>query len=251
MIDTTAVKEIAELAQDAQAVVEKVIEIEGKRFSTVPLHEIKTPRLPEPASLVVHTLTGLVAYVQANRDALNLEECLLHVESPSRVDLVSRAQGEHHQRFIHVSAQNYDRFAAFPGFGFGRWLSPEDMNIALQALFMDRAQRGQVLALLGNIKAEGEQTTKDDGVTQVVTARTGVSLVQLAPVPNPVVLTPFRTFPEVPQPESPFVLRVRKEERSGVQAALFEADGGFWRNDATQAVAEWLGAADLGLPIVA
>jgi len=55
-------------------------------------------------------------------------------------------------------------------------------------------------------------------------------------VPNPVVLAPFRTFPEVIQPESKFIFRMQ----SGPQAALFEADGGAWRNEAMGRIKTYL-----------
>ncbi|KHO31340.1 hypothetical protein OR63_10900, partial [Clostridium tetani] len=68
----------------------------------------------------------------------------------------------------------------------------------------------------------------DDGVSQAATIKTGVASVNEVKVPNPVVLAPFRTFPEIEQPESKFIFRMQ----SGPRAALFEADGGAWRNEA-------------------
>lgn len=41
-------------------------------------------------------------------------------------------------------------------------------------------------------------------------------------------LKPYRTFREMDQPESPFVLRVWKDNE-GVRLAVFEADGGAWK----------------------
>ena len=49
-------------------------------------------------------------------------------------------------------------------------------------------------------------------------------------------LAPYRTFLEVEQPESDFVLRVNKEAK----LALFEADGGFWKLEAVRLVKEYL-----------
>lgn len=57
-------------------------------------------------------------------------------------------------------------------------------------------------------------------------------------VPNPVYLKPFRTFTEITQPESAFVLRMR--ESGGIQVALFEADGGAWKNEAILAIKDYL-----------
>lgn len=46
-------------------------------------------------------------------------------------------------------------------------------------------------------------------------------------------LTPFRTFLEVSQPESEYLVRVDK----GNQIGLFEADGGIWKLEAKKNIA--------------
>ncbi|GET15220.1 hypothetical protein SN4111_14820 [Ligilactobacillus agilis] len=46
--------------------------------------------------------------------------------------------------------------------------------------------------------------------------------------PNPVLLAPYRTFIEVKQPENKFIFRMK----DGPRGAIFEADGGAWRNQA-------------------
>lgn len=43
---------------------------------------------------------------------------------------------------------------------------------------------------------------------------------------------PYRTFTEVAQPMSNFIFRVKDNDRYGVTCALFEADGGAWKNEA-------------------
>lgn len=72
--------------------------------------------------------------------------------------------------------------------------------------------------------------------SQKVTVKTGVASVSDAVVPNPVTLAPYRTFPEVEQPESKFIFRMKE----GPTAALFEADGGAWRNTAILGIKEYL-----------
>ena len=55
-------------------------------------------------------------------------------------------------------------------------------------------------------------------------------------MPNPVELAPYRTFPEVEQPISKFIFRMQE----GPRAALYEADGGAWRNKAILSIKEYL-----------
>ena len=78
----------------------------------------------------------------------------------------------------------------------------------------------------------------DDGMTQRVTARSGISLVKQVSVPNPVVLAPYRTFTEVEQPKSPFVFRIR-QTGDEVQAALFAADADAWKREAIANIRDW------------
>ena len=73
-------------------------------------------------------------------------------------------------------------------------------------------------------------------MSQRVTAKTGVATVGNANVPNPVALKPFRTFVEVGQPESEFILRLKE----GAQVGLFQADGGAWELNAMANIAEYL-----------
>jgi len=76
----------------------------------------------------------------------------------------------------------------------------------------------------------------DDGVSQSITVKGGVARRENVEVPNPVILAPYRTFPEIEQPESRFIFRMR----TGPQAALYEADGGAWRNEAMARIKDWL-----------
>ena len=77
-------------------------------------------------------------------------------------------------------------------------------------------------------------------MTQKATIKTGISTVGDAIVPNPVTLRPFRTFVEVEQPESSFVFRMRQGDGRGVECAVYEADGGAWKNEAMESVKEYL-----------
>ena len=59
-------------------------------------------------------------------------------------------------------------------------------------------------------------------------------------------LAPMRTFCEITQPVSPFVLRVQE----GPAVALFEADAGEWRNAAVRGIKDYLTMMLDGLNVV-
>ena len=100
-----------------------------------------------------------------------------------------------------------------------------------------------MLSILGNITHEAEIRVEDDGVTQSVTARAGIARVAQVDLPNPVTLQPYRTFVEVEQPESQFVLRIKADPENKlepIKCALFPADGNRWKAVAAQNIKEWL-----------
>ncbi len=106
---------------------------------------------------------------------------------------------------------------------------------------MENNDKAKILKIVGNIKDKAVRQYGDDGITQQVTAKTGLALVEDVPVPNPVMLAPFRTFMEVEQPESKFVFRMKRGD-DGPECALFEADGGAWKLEAMKRIKAYLQA---------
>ena len=82
---------------------------------------------------------------------------------------------------------------------------------------------------------ENTVSTNDNGVTQTVEARQGVALNAVVDIKPRIQLQPFRTFLEVNQPESEFLLRVDSEKGIG----FFEADGGIWKLEAKRNIAQY------------
>lgn len=192
----------------------------------------------EPEALAVSTLSAFVDYCKANRDALDLEEMVVHILDHRRVALRGKLAGLWSQRFCYV-------FASAPvveGFTTGMYMALDKFVVMLLAHCVQSDARDALVKLFTNVKEESVRTSQDDGVSQVVTARNGVAIVSEAKVPNPTALAPFRTFANITQPESPFVLRVKQGEGDGVKAALFEGDGGAWKITATEAIRAYLKA---------
>ncbi|CAI3542891.1 hypothetical protein CNEO4_1010001 [Clostridium neonatale] len=148
---------------------------------------------------------------------------LIQVKSPEEVTLYSPLNADR-EREKYVSAE-----AILPNnVVYDRFLDTERFNIMLQSAFVDDEDKSKLLKYTALITDDTVKNFGDDGISQKVTVKTGVASVSDAVVPNPVTLAPFRTFPEVEQPESKFIFRMKE----GPSAALFEADGGAWRNKA-------------------
>lgn len=193
---------------------------------------------PAAEALAVYTLGALRDYLTANRDALDVARLVVHVVSPQLVRLVGPIQARARNREAYVQAQAANLTDNF----LGKFMAIDEFIVGLQTRFADEGARADVLRLFGNVKHEGVKTLSDDGVTQTVTAKAGVVLANDVAVPNPVTLTPYRTFREVLQPASPFALRVNGSASGALSVGLFEADGGAWRITAVERIRGWLAA---------
>lgn len=204
-----------------------VIEVDGQNYTTNQLRHIKEPA---PKAVEIITLSGLLDYIDTNIDDLELDNLMIHVCSPREVKLYSSI-GHDANRECYISCR-----ALTPDIAFNCFRDPEKFNITLQSCFAETEDIVQLLKVVGNIKEESVRAVGDDGISQEVTAKTGIARVGDVIVPNPVMLAPYRTFPEVEQPTSRFVFRMQ----NGPRCALFEADGGMWRNEAMTNIKEYL-----------
>lgn len=234
-----------------ESVKTSVIEVDGRQFVDRELFNPPDPHLP--TALKIHTLTGLIDYVNGrgriDQNGSGLITCI-HVVGPDRVDVCGPLQGRQNNRPIFASAI-YEQPRNGIGFGFGSFCDPETFTIALQSLFDDSGDVRQVLKLVGNLRQEAVKTLEDDGVTQVVGTRAGVVLKTEAQVPNPVTLAPYRTFNEVKQPHSAYVFRVRENGEKLPTCALFCADGDAWKLVAIERIKNYLAEKITGVPIIA
>lgn len=222
-----------------EAAINRILKLARPELVTAANREYATCQLspvldPTPATLTIHTLTGLAAYLHENRDCLDHNQLMVHIVGPEKIVVYSTLHGDFQQRSAFIQVQT-----SGDTFPFDKFIDQERFIIALQTLFVQGETTAKILKLVGNLTDELVKSFGDDGVSQMVTARTGIAKVENVLVPNPVTLAPYRTFREVAQPKSPFVLRM-KQGRELPEIALYEADGGKWKLDAIKLVEQWL-----------
>ncbi len=181
------------------------------------------------------TLTSLIDYIKSDLDRLSgkIGKLIVHVVSPTEVSLLSELDVDRkRENLIKVNAN-------LPKIRFNEFIDQENFIIMMQSMFEKNEDRGIVLQVAGNVEDGTVANYKDDGVTQKATIRTGLANKDDVVVPNPVNLMPYRTFHEIQQPECSFVFRMTNGAR-GVQCALFEADGGAWKNETMDQIACYL-----------
>lgn len=211
-----------------------MLEIGGETYTDKSLERIPHERTARP--LEVHTLTAILDYITTGCDELEEDidrKFVIHIADHAHVNLYHELNSDKARECLLECGVSPKTFP------FGHWMSTEDFIISMQAHFVSDFYVSDLIKLVGNVVDENSITTADDGVSQRVTARSGISLVQQVGVPNPVRLAPYRTFNEIEQPESSFVFRVRKGA-NGVEAALFTADGNAWVNDAILDIRDFL-----------
>ena len=181
--------------------------------------------------LCLSQLTSLVDWLTSEAGKLSSQEGLLiNVISPTTIGVFGPLDKQGRR------PQYVDVRAIVPNIHYGYFMNQEDMVINLQANFEDSKDRDVVMQVVSNLKDEEVHQQTDDGVTQTVTINSGVATVSDVKVPNPVELTPYRTFQEVAQPTSRFIFRMRQ----GGQSALFEADNSQWQVAAKQEIKVYL-----------
>mgnify|MGYP005798985659 FL=1 len=190
---------------------------------------------PIPAPFSFFTLDGLVDYITENTEGLIPDEpagrLILQVVNHTAVVLWSQPSLHHKKR--HAIAQCT---AHVPDIVFGKYLDTDTFNTMLLSNFIDTEARSTLFKVVKSMTKEQSLNTNDDGVSQVLTVKQGVSLAANVTFQNPVPLRPMRTFTEVSQPESNFTLRVDEH----ANCALFEADGGAWKNAAVSSIKSYL-----------
>ena len=209
----------------------EIINVDDRPYSNRRLFEVKRP---EPATMLVSSLSALVDYVMEDLDNLGTDRRLIvHVASPTRVLVWSQLFGEFSQRVSFLEASTDD---LLPELFFDRPIDTEQFQIMLRTGFLDSPDRTLLIKYSGNVVDGSEIHVKDDGFTQETTVKAGAASLAKVQVPSPVKLIPYRTFLEVPQVESEFILRLE----SGPSFRLVEADGGAWRLKAMHRVRAYL-----------
>ena len=191
---------------------------------------------PAPDSFRAYTLDGLITWIQedVNHFFDNDEKCVVSVVSPARIEVTTPSKGVNNKRQL-LAVCEYES----PRIEFDRYMDSEDFCIMVQTCFVEDENRDIVLQVARNLVEEQSEQTADDGISQRVVTKSGIQSIDTVTFRNPAILAPLRTFTEVRQPYSPFVVRFKE----GKQAAIFQADGGKWKVEAVQNIGRYLAEA--------
>lgn len=194
------------------------------------------PCIDHPETLNLHSLDALVKLVQteAIKGITANSPYILYITIPDPLNIRCFGQPNPDARYFRQLYYSV-RASDVPGFQDG-FRDQEKAIIELRSRFAPSEGVDYLLDLLSRISKDSGVTSTDNGVSQTVEARQGVALKNMVTLRPRVALRPFRTFQEVEQPESEFLLRMNAEGDIG----LFEADGGMWKLQARKTIKEFL-----------
>ena len=212
----------------------RTVKINEIFYAKAALARIKDPAQLSPATRIFNTLLGLVEYCKNIDDSTKF----ISVASPTEVNLFGGMDPDNDNiQFHYAKAQ-----LPVQNFKFGTWHELEVFIIELMGMFAESSDKSDIISILSNLANTNVIENHDDKFSQSLQIKTSITTKAQVEIKNPVLLKPFRTFREVEQPASNFILRYKNQSNS-IIAALFEADGGAWQIDAIANIKTWLKAA--------
>lgn len=154
----------------------------GSHYADRTLHRIPNELTASP--LTVHTLSAVRDYIESGTDECAEDEdslsrrFVIHVADYDRVYLYRELNSDKARECL-LEAE-----LSAPTFPFGRWLGVEEFIINMQTHFVPTEVRDTLVQLISTVTTENGVSLADDGMTQRVTARSGISLVKQVSVPN-------------------------------------------------------------------
>ena len=201
------------------------IEVDGSVYSNQKLEHIQDKK-PMPRCIDLTGLDSICKMVRNEAELVGLQ-IFIQVKDYKSVTVFTSLDEDDDRLYL------YKCVADTPAVTTDRFMAYEKAVIELRSLYIPNEGTEYLLQLLSSISNESKVISSDNGVTQQVEARSGIALNSMVKVKPRVILQPFRTFVEVEQPESEFLLRINERGEIG----FFPADGGVWKLEATRNVA--------------
>lgn len=189
------------------------------------------PTIDHPDTLPLQSLDALVKLVRTEAAQV---EAPLYITVPDHLTVRCFDRPQPEARFfrqVYYEAHATD----VPGWGEKMQMGFEEAQIAMRTRFQETADTIYALKLLSDICCGAKVVYNDNGIATTVTTQKGVALQSNEQIRPIITLKPYRTFQEVEQPESIFLIRVNER---GI--TFTEADGGMWKLKARQTVKAFL-----------
>lgn len=208
-------------------------EVEGSTFviNAEGEYQEMLPTLFHPDTLSLNSLDALVKLVKTEASEMDTP---LYITIPDHMTVRCFGQPSADERYfrqVYYEAHATD----VPGWGEKNTLGFEEAQIALRTRFQETQDTLYTMKLVSDISLGAKVIYNDNGIATTITTQKGVALQTNEQIRPIVKLRPYRTFQEVVQPESIFLIRV-----SDRGISFIEADGGMWKLSARETIKKFL-----------
>ena len=223
-----AIEKIEDMAQKEYT---QIFDINGEKYCLGNLKKIEK-EFYSPRNIKLNSLDSLVDIIKIELEKA-YKPLFINVESPTSIKVFSTYHSVENQC---ERDYLYSAVAELPDIKLNTFLEHADFMISLRSKFVENEDVEYLLNLLSKISDKNSVESEDNGLSQTVQTRKGAVLVENQTIRPKVMLAPYRTFLEVNQPESEFLVRLKE----GGYIGLFEADGGAWKMHAKVYVQTYL-----------
>lgn len=228
MFNAEAIQEIK------RGAISEVVTIRGHEFHRT-AEEISAVEYPKETGIDVYSLTQLVSYIESYENKAN--GLLVNINNHQSVQVLSAKKNKNLSHDV-IAKANFK--GIFDEFQCNTRHSQEEFIVQLQSRFVRDSESETLLNLVSKISGGKTTENYDNGISQEVTVKAGVTLVERLSVKPIWNLKPFKTFPEIEPVAIPYVLRLHQRSEEIPQFAMYEADGGLWKIKTTEAIKKWL-----------
>lgn len=161
-----------------------IVEKNGKMYSDIRLAEVK-PVIDQPYEVGFKSLDAISQVVKAEIGR-HICPIFINVEDARHIKVFSTYRANYQRDSLYTASISYQRCP--------EWYTYDEAMIALRSQFVPNDGVNYVLELLSSVSDKSEVLSADNGITQTVNVRKGVSLQSKAEVRPRIKLRPFRTF---------------------------------------------------------
>ena len=206
-----------------------ITEVDGSTFRITSDGDVKEvlPTIFHPDTLPLNSLDALIKMVKTEASE---QDAPLYITIPDHMTVRCFGQpdaSERYHRQVYYEANATD----VPGWAEKNTLGFEEAQIALRTRFQETPDTLYAMKLVSDISLGAKVIYNDNGIATTITTQKGVALQTNEQIRPLVKLRPYRTFQEVEQPESIFLIRV-----SDRGISFIEADGGMWKLAARETI---------------
>lgn len=190
------------------------------------------PDLDMVQEIQITNLDAMVKFVTS--EAVRLTDSILYLTVPNHLTVKCFTSPD--KECKNLRTYLYEAKATdVPGWAEKMQLGFEEAQIALRTRFQPTDDIQYAQKLLSDITTGCKVTYNDNGVATNIVTQQGVALQGKTTIRPIINLRPYRTFQEVEQPASDFLIRVNDR-----YITFIEADGGMWKLAARETVKAYL-----------